>query len=113
MSLKDKMLDYLQTDRRRSIHVPEFDETIYVTPVNVLEMEKLMTLSGTGASNKEFHIWSIIEKAEDAEGKKIFGVEDKPYLEKMDWSIISKISNEIHRTVSFDEAKKNSTITPS
>jgi len=111
--LRDKVIEYLQKDRRRSMGIPELDETIYFTPVTVLEMEKIMTLSGGGASSKDFHIHTIIEKAEDAEGKKVFSIEDKPYLEKMDWAIISRISNEIHRTISFEDAKKNSPITPS
>ena len=89
------------------MEIPELDETIYFTPVNVLEMEKIMTISGGGASSKDFHIWSIIEKAEDSEGKKVFTIEDKPYLEKMDWAIVSRISNEIQRVIPFVELKKN------
>jgi len=89
------------------MEIPELDETIYFTPVNVLEMEKIMTISGGGASSKDFHIWTIIEKAEDSEGKKVFTIEDKPYLEKMDWAIVSRISNEIQRVIPFVELKKN------
>jgi len=105
--LRDKVLEYLQKDRRRSVEIPELDEMIYFTPVTVLEMEKIMTLSSGGASSKDFHVWSIIEKAEDAEGKKVFTIEDKPYLEKMDWAIISRISNEIQRVIPFVEKKKD------
>ena len=105
--LRDKVIEYLQKDRRRSMEIPELDETIYFTPVNVLEMEKIMTISGGGASSKDFHIWTIIEKAEDSEGKKVFTIEDKPYLEKMDWAIVSRISNEIQRVIPFVELKKN------
>jgi len=107
MALRDKVIEYLQKDRRRSMEIPELDETIYFTPVNVLEMEKIMTISGGGASSKDFHIWTIIEKAEDSEGKKVFTIEDKPYLEKMDWAIVSRISNEIQRVIPFVELKKN------
>lgn len=113
MALKEKIFEYLHANRRREIFIAEFDETIYFTPVTVLEMEKIMTLSGQGASSKDFHIATIIEKAEDANGRKIFGIEDKPFLEKMDWSIISRISNEIQRLERFEETKKNSPITPS
>jgi hypothetical protein len=105
--LRDKILDYLQKDRRRSLEIPELDETIYFTPVTVLEMDKIMTLSGSGASSKDFHVHTIIEKGEDSEGKKVFTIEDKPYLEKMDWAIISRISNEIQRVIPFLELKKN------
>lgn len=107
MPLKEKILDYLQKDKHRSVEIPEVDETIYFTPVTVLEMEKIMTVSGGGASSKDFHVWTIIEKAEDSEGKKIFSIEDKVYLEKMDWIIISRISNEIHKFLLPGELKKN------
>jgi hypothetical protein len=113
MSLKEKIIEHLQSDRRRKIEIPELGEVIWANPVTVLEMEKIMNLSQVGANSKDFHIWSIIEKAEDEEGKKIFTLEDKPYLEKMEWSIITRISNEIHKMIAFDEAKKNSQITPS
>ena len=105
--LRDKVIEYLQKDRRRSLEIPELDEMIYFTPVTVLEMEKILTLSGSGASSKDFHVHTIIEKAEDSEGKKVFTVEDKPYLEKMDWAIISRISTEIQRVIPFVELKKN------
>ena len=67
--LRDKILNYLQKDKHRSVEIPELDETIYFTPVTVLEMEKIMTMSAAGASSKDFHIWTLIEKAEDSEGK--------------------------------------------
>ncbi len=109
MTLKEKIYEYVsRSDRRRSLEIPEFGETIYFTPVTVLEMEKIMNLSGGGTSSKDFHIWTIIEKAEDENGKKIFTVEDKPILEKMDWVIISRISNEIQKIVPIEEIKKNS-----
>lgn len=113
MSLKEKIIEHLQSDRRRKIEIPELDETIWATPVTVLEMEKIMTLSQGGVSTKDFHIWTIIEKAEDEQRKKIFTLEDKPYLEKMEWSIITGISNKINKTITFDEAKKKSPIIPS
>lgn len=113
MSVKEKIIEYLQSNRRREIEIPELGEIIWANPVTVIEMEKIMNLSQAGASLKDFHIWSIIEKAEDEEGKKILTLEDKPYLEKMEWSIITRISNDIHKTITFDEAKKNSKMTPS
>jgi hypothetical protein len=111
MSFKDKMIDYLQSDRRRSIFVPELQETIYYSPVTVLEMEKIMTISQGQTSAT--HVWTLIEKAEDESGKKIFGVEDKPILEKLDWNIITRITGEILRVAPVAEVKKTSKIIPS
>ena len=107
MSLKEKIYDHVSHPVRREIQVPEFEETVYYTPITVLEMEKILTLSGRGASTKDFHIWTLIEKAEDADGKKIFSIEDKPILEKMGWKTLIDITNKIGGTVPPGETKKN------
>jgi len=111
MSFKDKMFEYLQSDRRRSIFVPELDETIYFSPVTVLEMEKIMTISQGQTSAT--HVWTMIEKAEDESGKKIFDAGDKPMLEKLDWNIITRITGEILKIAPVAEVKKTSEKTPS
>jgi len=111
MSFKDKMIEYLQTDRRKSIAVHELDETIYFSPVTVLEMEKIMTIAQGQTSAT--HVWTVIEKAEDESGKKIFTVEDKPMLEKLDWNIITRISGEILKVASVSDLKKTSETIPS
>lgn len=48
--------------------------------------------------NSAFLVWTVIMKAEDEEGKKIFTDIDKPTLEQMSFSILAKISNAIHET---------------
>ncbi len=108
MSLKEKIIQYIASDRRRKIEVPEFGETIYATPVTVLDMEKILSYPEAATNSRDYHIYTIIEKAEDEKGQKIFSPEDKPYLEKMDWAIISRISNDIQEVITPDEAKKNS-----
>lgn len=111
MSFKDKMLEYLQSDRRKSIYIPELEETIYFSPITVLEMEKILTVSQGQTSAT--HVWTLIEKVEDESGKKIFTVEDKPILEKLDWNIITKITGEILKIGPVAEVKKTSEKTPS
>jgi hypothetical protein len=75
--------------------------------VTVLEMQKLSTLSGEAKDRKDFHIWTLIEKVEDAEGKKIFTVEDKPFLEKLPWRVVIDISEAIHNMAGGEGIKKN------
>jgi len=111
MSLKEKMMDYLNSDRKRSIYVPEFNETVYFTPITVVQMEKIMTLSQNSMSAT--HVWTIIEKAEKEDGSKAFGVEDKPFIEQVPWSIVTKITGEIMNVVPVEEVKKNSEKTSS
>lgn len=119
MSLKEKVIEHLQSDRRKSMKIvagkdsPLNGQEIYWQPVMALEMEKIMTLSGGGTNSKDYHVWTIIEKAEEENGQKIFTLEDKSLLERLEWKIVSSISNKMHDHLTFDEAKKNSQITPS
>ncbi len=108
MSLKEKIIQYIASDRRRKIEVPEFNETVYSTPITVLDMEKILSYPDTTTNTRAYHIYTIIEKAEDEKGQKIFSADDKPRLDQMDWAIIIRISNDIQRVITPDEAKKNS-----
>jgi len=105
------MMEYLNSDKKRSTYVPELDATIYFTPITVTQMEKIMTVAqgGTAAT----HIWTLIEKAENEDGSKAFGAEDKPFLEQLDWSIITKITGMIMNISPIEEVKKTSEKTPS
>ena len=115
--IQEKFLSYIQKNRRKSFNLKEFDPdldcVIFYSPITVLEMEKIMTLSGTGSSTKDFHIFTILEKAETENGEKAFPIDFKPYLEKMDWDIISGISNRISKRTPISEVKKTSETTPS
>ncbi len=112
MSVKEKIQTYLQSDRRRSIYVKELDETIFFSPVMVLEQERIFTRSQGGANSKEFHLATIIEKAENEEGLKLFSAEDSGLLEKLDWKIITRISNAIQGGYSVEKAKEELKKTP-
>jgi hypothetical protein len=106
MALKQKMMDYINFDKRKSIYIPEWEETIYFTPITVTQMEKIMTLAqgGTAAT----HVWTLIEKAENQDGTKAFGAEDKPFLEQLDWNIVTRITGELLKIPSVEEEKKTS-----
>jgi hypothetical protein len=109
--LKQKMMDYVHSDRKRSIYIPELDETIYFTPITVTQMEKIMTLAQGGTSAT--HVWTIIEKAENEDGSKAFGAEDKPFIEMLDYKIVTKITGELLNVAPVEEVKKTSETTPS
>jgi hypothetical protein len=111
MTFRDKMMDYLQKDRRKSIRVEELDEIIYVSPISVLEYGKIKTISGNdpGAQN----VWTVIEKAEDEAGNKLLSAEDKPFVEKMPMLTITKIANLAMGVEDIETVKKSSEKTPS
>jgi hypothetical protein len=105
MNLKQRMMEYVNSDRRKSVSIPEWDMNIYFKPITVIEMDKIMTLAqGNMAAT---HIWALIEKAENEDGSKAFDAGDKPFLEQVDWSIITRMTGELLKTPSIDELKKN------
>lgn len=114
---KDAMIRYLQeiqkAEVRKEIFVQEIKEKIYYSPVTVLDQEIIFSKSAGGANSKDFHIATIIEKAENEDGSKIFSIEDRPMLEKLPWRVITRISNAIQGDYSVEEAKKNSSEIPS
>jgi len=109
MSLKEKIYDYVEKlkEKRKAFSVPEFGEIIYFSPINAPEWENIVKLSGDSLSAG--NIFTIIEKAEDAEGNKIFSLEDKTTLERVDWRVTNQIANEIRRLTILEGTNKIST----
>jgi len=95
-------------NEKESLEIPELGITVYYKPVTVLEMDKIFAMSGGGASTKDFHVFTWIEKIEDENGFKIFSVEDRPYIEKLPWALVSRVSNIIHKATPVNELKKSS-----
>jgi len=85
--------------------------TVYFTPLNVLEMQKIKTLSQD--SDTAFGTWLVIEKVEDEQGNKCFSPEDKPTLELSDWNLVNEINKRILKLTPVAEVKKTSEKTPS
>ena len=86
--------------------------TVYFTPLTVLEMQKVKTLSQ--GDETSFGTWLVIEKIEDGDGAKIFSAEDKPILESSDWSLVNEINKRILKLIPpVAEVKKTSEKTPS
>ena len=111
MGFREKFFEYMDSKARKSYFVPQLGEKVYWTPITVLEIEKIRTLAG--GDRKEMNIWTLIEKAEDEEGKKIFTVNDKPFLENQDFTIVYGICDEMMKTQPLEEVKKTSEKTPS
>jgi hypothetical protein len=112
---KDAMIKYFQEvqKNRKEIFVKEINEKIFYSPVTVADQEWIFARSNGGANSKQFHIFTIVLKAENEDGSKIFSLEDVPILEKLPWRVVTRISNAIQGDFSVEEAKKNSSPTPS
>lgn len=101
MSIKSKLFDYVGQQKKKSIEIPEVAETIYFGPITVAEMDTIRTMSSVNVpgepmpriNNMAFSIWTIIKKAEDESGEKIFTDADRPFFDQMEFSIVQKVSN--------------------
>ena len=113
MDFKQKVMGYLQQDHRVSVEItePGLEATIYFSPITVIEFDKILTMSQGSSSG--IHIWTLIEKAEDEQGKKMFSIEDKPFLERLPWTVVNQVTSKILKVSTIEETKKNFGTTPS
>lgn len=114
MSLAKRLAARQDIDRR-SIEVAEWGEDeaspqiIYYGPFLAIEMDKVqrkhpnflqsMTMAGM--------VEIIVMKAEDKDGNKLFGLEDKPTLMREPLSLITRIAGALMSSASVEEQEKN------
>ncbi len=108
MGFKEDVMEYINSDRRKSIEVilPNGKkQVIYFTPMTLGDWEKVNLVSGGAAG--QMQIWTIIEKLEKEDGSKVFTAADKPFLEMLDASIITAITGELLKISTVQDIKKN------
>jgi hypothetical protein len=101
MSIKSKLFDYVGQQKKKSIEIAEIGETIYFGPITVAEMDMIRTMSSVNVpgeplprmNNASFMIWTIIKKAENEAGEKIFTDADRPFFDQIEYSIVGKLAN--------------------
>lgn len=90
-----KITSHFESLGVRTIRVPEWDLSIYATPVTVAERQRIFA-GLKGENDYELCIRVLIEKAKDAEGKKLFTIADKPtLLQKADSAVVIRVAAEI------------------
>ena len=99
---------------RRKIEVPAWstdEETfvIYAGALTCRDVEKIQRKHKDFINNPtvEAMVDLIIQKAEDANGDKLFTLEDKAFLMDEELTVISEIAGVFGETVSVEEAEKN------
>jgi hypothetical protein len=114
MSLAKRLAARQDLDRR-SIEVPEWGEdeaspqVVYYGPFLAIEMDKVqrkhpnflqsMTMAGM--------VEIIVMKAEDKDGNKLFGLDDKPTLMREPLTLITRIAGAFMSSGSVEEQEKN------
>ena len=92
---------------RREIEVPEWDLTVYVTPMS-LHDKGLIAKTAETKGMVDAMVHAIVLKCEDKDGNKLFTIEDKESLRRAaDPDIIERLSNTISRAPSIEDMAGN------
>jgi hypothetical protein len=121
MRIIDQVKQHYKAQANVVISVPEWGASgapleIHIFPMTMAEASFIQRLSGKKASNIESAVNSLIVKARDKDGNRLFKVEDKEdLLNSADCRIILRINEEIERHFfkNVEQAKGNSDATPS
>ena len=105
----------LYQQKRKRIEVPEeWHEKgvteIWCTPINGLDVDVLQKKHKDFISTPSLGamVELIIRKAENSQGEKLFGLDDRPALMKVDLNVISDIGQQMFNTVeSVEDYEKN------
>ena len=101
MSIIDQAVAHYSSQERLIISVPEWGTKdnplqIHVFPMTMAEVNMIQRISKKDASNIEHAANIIVIKARDAEGNRLFKLEDKDALmERADYRVVARITEEI------------------
>lgn len=103
-----------QEAERRSLDVAEWGEegaplTVHYGPFLAIEMDKVQRKHPNFLQNISLAgmVEIIVMKAEDKDGAKLFGLEDKPVLMREPMSLITRVAGAMMATDSVEEQEKN------
>jgi hypothetical protein len=95
MSAIDRVKAHFDALSAKVIEVPEWETTVYATPVTIAERAKIFS----GVKDGDDHaacVNAIITKAKDASGKPLFTLEDKAALyQHADASVLIRVAGAI------------------
>jgi hypothetical protein len=105
MSTLDKAIAHFDGLGTKKIEVPEWDTTIYATPLTLGEKSTLVKFAG--GDDADFMVRMLILKAKDKKGKHLFDLNDKPsLLGHVHPSVLERVINEIADTTSVEDKEK-------
>lgn len=121
MRVIEQVKQHYQSQQRLVVAVPEWGEPdkpleIHIFPMTMAEAGLIQRMSGKKGSPVENAVNSLIVKARDTDGNRLFKVEDKDELLNYgDCRVILRINDEIERHFyqSVEQLKGNSAAIPS
>jgi len=110
-----KRLASRQDAARKSIEVPEWGEDdsspqiVYYGPFLAIEMDKVQRKHPNFLQNMTMAgmVEIIVMKAEDKDGNKLFGLEDKPTLMREPLTLITRVAGAFMSSDTVEEQEKN------
>lgn len=104
--LMDKIKTHFNSQDRMHFYVPEWDQDIYMTPLSIREQEKISSRGKD--SPMQLAVYGLILKAEDKDGEKLFGLDDKvTLLNNVSFKTVEKIISALLVSGDTDESEKN------
>lgn len=104
MSAIDRVVEYYGNQERGHIHVEEWGLDIYWSPITIGEIARIEKASK--GSNAQVLLECVVLKAEDADGNKLFKLDDKAKLKrKGDPGIMGRIVQQIAPDLEDDPEK--------
>ena len=106
MSILDNVKAHFDKLETRLIEVPEWDTVIYCTPFTMAEKKSLRKFAK--GDDFEFMVRTLILKALDKDGNKMFDLSDKvAFMNNVSPDVITRVVSEISATPTIDEMAGN------
>lgn len=103
MSIIDQVKSHHSSLERRSLEVPEWKVTVFVTPLTLAEKDKVFKLAKNAKSDFAFNAYAVVLKATDEDGNKLFDQADATTLQNQaDADVVSRVGEFV-----FDFEPKN------
>lgn len=110
MSMKEKLAGLASLDVRQ-VYVEALDETLYVSPFTVGELNQLQRKHPgfPQTASLEAMIDALIMKAKDKDGKPLFTIEHKPEMRRIPATVFMEIAGSVFADFEVDagEVEKN------
>lgn len=105
MTILEKATAHFDSVGTKKIKIPEWDSVIYATPFTLTEKGSLLKFSK--GKDAEFMVRTLILKAMDKNGKKVFDLDDKASLMgHAHTSVIERVVSEIVDATSLKEVEE-------
>lgn len=105
MSTLDKAMAHFDSLGTKKIEVPEWDTTIYATPLTLGEKSSLVKFAG--GNDADFMVRMLTLKAKDKKGKALFELNDKPtLLGHVHSGVLERVINQIANITSVKDKEK-------